>query len=42
MADLATLAGIKAELGDTADYDVTLDVFRAKRSVAALRRRRVV
>src|SRR3972149_1218255 len=39
MADLTTLAGIEAELADTADYDVTLDVSKAKRRVAALRRK---
>lgn len=39
MADLTTLAGIEAELADTADYDVTLDVSKAKRWVAALRRK---
>ncbi len=39
MADLITLAGIEAELADTADYDATLDVSNAKRRVAALRRR---
>jgi hypothetical protein len=38
MADLTTLAGIEAELVDTADYDVTPDVSNAKRRVAALRR----
>ena len=39
MADLTTLAGIEAELADTADYDVALDVSKAKRRVAALRRK---
>lgn len=39
MADLTTLAGIEAELADTADYDVALDIPKAKRRVAALRRR---
>ena len=39
MADLATLAGIEAELADTADYAVTLDVSKAKRRAAALRRK---
>jgi tetrahydromethanopterin S-methyltransferase subunit H len=39
MADLTTLAGIEAELADTADYDVTLDVSKAKRRAAAPRRK---
>ncbi len=39
MADLTTLAGIEAELADTADYDVALDVSKAKRRAAALRRK---
>ncbi|MEX2317060.1 MAG: hypothetical protein WD669_07905 [Pirellulales bacterium] len=39
MADLTTLADIEAELADTADYDVALDVAKAKRRVAALRRK---
>ncbi len=39
MADLTTLAGIEAELADTADYDIAIDVSKAKRRVAALRRR---
>ena len=39
MADLTTLSGIEAELADTADYDVALDVSKAKRRVAALRRK---
>ncbi len=39
MADLTTLTGIEAELADTADYDVAVDVSKAKRRVAALRRR---
>jgi len=39
MADLTSLAGIEAELVDTADYDVALDVSKAKRRVAALRRK---
>ena len=39
MADLTTLSGIEAELADTADYDVALDVSQAKRRVAALRRK---
>ena len=39
MADLATIAGIEAELAATADYDVALDVAKAKRRVAALRRK---
>jgi hypothetical protein len=39
MADLTTLAAIEAELAATADYDVAVDVSKAKRRVAALRRR---
>lgn len=39
MADLTTIAGIEAELAATADYDVTTDVSKAKRRVAALRRK---
>jgi hypothetical protein len=39
MADLTTLLGIEAELAATADYDITLDVSKAKRRVAALRRK---
>lgn len=39
MAGLTTLAGIEAEPADTADYDVALDVSKAKRRVAALRRK---
>jgi hypothetical protein len=39
MADLSTITGIEAELADTADYDVVLDVSKAKRRAAALRRR---
>jgi hypothetical protein len=39
MADLATPAGIEAELASTADYDVAIDVSKAKRRVAALRRK---
>ena len=39
MADLTTLAGIEAELAATADYDVEIDVSKAKRRVAALRRK---
>ena len=39
MADLTTLAGIEAELSTTADYDVAIDVSKAKRRVAALRRK---
>lgn len=39
MADLTTLTGIEAELAATADYDVAVDVTKAKRRVAALRRR---
>lgn len=39
MADLSTLALIEAELAVTADYDVEQDVSKAKRRVAALRRK---
>jgi len=39
MADLTTIAGIEAELAATADYDVEIDVSKAKRRVAALRRK---
>jgi hypothetical protein len=39
MADLTSLVGIESELADTADYDVALDVSKAKRRVAALRRK---
>ncbi len=39
MADLSTLSGIEAELASTADYDVTPDTSKAKRRVAALRRK---
>ncbi len=39
MADLTTLSGIEAELAATADYDVASDVSKAKRRVAALRRK---
>ncbi|MCI0492258.1 MAG: hypothetical protein L0Z07_04900 [Planctomycetes bacterium] len=39
MADLSTLAGIEGELAATADYDVAFDVPKAKRRVAALRRK---
>ena len=39
MADLTTLAGIEAELAATADCDVAVDVSKAKRRVAALRRK---
>jgi hypothetical protein len=39
MADLSSIAGIEAELADTADYDVAFDVAKAKRRVAALRRK---
>lgn len=39
MADLTTIAGIEAELADTADYDVAADVSKAKRRAAALRRK---
>ena len=37
MADLSTLVGIEAELAATADYDLAVDVSKAKRRVAALR-----
>lgn len=39
MADLTTAAGIEAELAATSDYDVTYDVDKAKRFVAAGRRK---
>ncbi len=39
MADLTTLAGIEAELTNTADYDVAIDISKSKRRVAALRRK---
>lgn len=39
MADLTTVAGIEAELSTTADYDVAIDVSKATRRVAALRRK---
>lgn len=39
MADLSTLDLIEAELAVTADYDVAGDVEKAKRRVAALRRK---
>lgn len=39
MADLTTLTSIETELSATADYDVAIDVSKAKRRVAALRRR---
>ncbi|WP_425618039.1 hypothetical protein NA78x_001732 [Anatilimnocola sp. NA78] len=39
MADLTTITGIEAELAVTADYDVENDVAKAKRRVAALRRK---
>lgn len=39
MADLTTIAQVEAELGATADYDVENDVAKAKRRVAALRRK---
>jgi len=39
MADLTTVAGIEAELAATADYDVENDFSKAKRRVAALRRK---
>jgi hypothetical protein len=39
MADLTTITGIEAELAVTADYDVSNDVEKAKRRVAALRRK---
>jgi len=39
MADLSTPALIEAELAATADYDVASDVDKARRRVAALRRK---
>ena len=39
MADLSSIAGIESELAETADYDVALDLSKAKRRVAALRRK---
>jgi hypothetical protein len=39
MPDLTTIADIEAELAVTADYDVENDVAKAKRRVAALRRK---
>ena len=39
MPDLTTLARIEAELAGTADYDVALDVSKAKRRVAAMCRK---
>lgn len=39
MADLTTIANVEAELAATADYDVENDVGKAKRRVAALRRK---
>ena len=39
MADLTNISGIEAELAATADYDVENDVAKAKRRVAALRRK---
>jgi tetrahydromethanopterin S-methyltransferase subunit H len=39
MANLTTLAIIESELADTADYDVGVDISKAKRRVAALRRK---
>jgi hypothetical protein len=39
MADLTTISSIEAELAATADYDVENDVAKAKRRVAALRRK---
>lgn len=39
MADLTTIQGIEEELAATADYDVAGDVSKAKRRVAALRRK---
>lgn len=37
--DLTTYAGVDVVLADTADYDVTLDLTKARRRVAALRRK---
>ena len=39
MADLTTIAGVETELAATADYDVAVDISKAKRRVAALRRK---
>ena len=39
MADLSSLAAIESELADTAVYDVAQDATKAKRRVAALRRK---
>lgn len=39
MADLATIAAVDSELALTADYDVVNDVAKARRRVAALRRK---
>jgi hypothetical protein len=39
MPDLSTTAGIEAELAETADYDTSFDLSKARRRVAALRRR---
>ena len=39
MAALTTIAEIEAELADTADYDVSYSIDKAKRRVAALRRK---
>lgn len=37
--DFTTFAGVEAVLADTADYDVTRDAAKARRRVAALRRK---
>lgn len=39
MADLTTPANVETELAATCDYDVERDVAKAKRRVAALRRK---
>jgi len=39
MADLTTYAVVESELAATSDYDVTLDVDKCKRYVAAIRRK---
>jgi predicted ATPase len=39
MADLTTYENVEAELAATADYDVAQDADKAKRRIAALRRK---
>ena len=39
MADLSSYSGVESELAATSDYDVTLDVDKCKRYVAAIRRK---